>query len=733
MSKRNKRRRINASAMNGAKLTFESGAPTIEAASEDKPATFSMQLYSGGPIRPGGWRQPHPIILDLSGMTVVRAGSIPFNRGHKGDQALVGHGTPKISSSDIRVEDGVFSFANDATNEIISAAKNGFTWGASMEATLVGTPKFIPAGKTVRVNGRVESGPVYVAKHSELFAGAFIGSNPADRSTSVSIAALEQAMNPELKKWLESRDIECEGLTDTQITAWQKDYDAIHAKTDETKTEPAVVKAAGGDGATLDEYTQTIRAQAAAEHARIDMIASHCGSEYAEIKAKAISEGWDEPKVELAVLKAKQHELEEDRKNRPGAPAIHASSSEDLQRTEVYAAALHQSMEPSLKDSDFVADVYGEQNAELSKKLPQRAGLHYLCYSVIRAAGGYVEPGLGLSNDLWQRTVKADRILRQNSDIHAASSFSTFSLTDTLSNIAHKMLLRMYREWPSLVERICDVAEHNDFKQHTKIAVDGDVETLQLPPTGEIKHGTLSDETFTNIIFTWARMLSVTRHDFINDDLSAFSRVGQLLGRGAMKSREKLLWLTILEPAKVGSFWKTTAQATGVGDVANHITGGSLDNPGLEAAEVLIKQMIDTNGDPIIIMPDAVITGTVLGKTAENLLVRRTTQIADENQAPGTGRRELRVQDEFLGRFGHIETPYIDARQSIPGSADNVWFLLGDKDYPAFEYAQLRGEGSPNIDSSDTDFNTLGFQTRVFWDYGFNQQNPRGMIRVDNA
>ena len=133
-----------------------------------------------------------------------------------------------------------------------------------------------------------------------------------------------------------------------------------------------------------------------------------------------------------------------------------------------------------------------------------------------------------------------------------------------------------------------------------------------------------------------------------------------------------------------------------------------------------------------MIRSDAVVTGTALSKAAEDLLSLTTIQIADENQAAGTARNELRIQDQFRGRFGHVESPWIDARLSIPGSSDALWFLLGDRnDAAAFEYATLRGAESPNIDSADTDFNTLGSQSRAYWDYGFNEQDPRGMIRLD--
>ena len=64
---------IQASAENG-KLTM-SGTCHIEAAGnvegqENATSQFSMVLYSGGPMRPGGWKKKEPLIIDIAGIQV---------------------------------------------------------------------------------------------------------------------------------------------------------------------------------------------------------------------------------------------------------------------------------------------------------------------------------------------------------------------------------------------------------------------------------------------------------------------------------------------------------------------------------------------------------------------------------------------------------------------------------------------------------------------------------------
>jgi phage major head subunit gpT-like protein len=60
-----------------------------------------------------------------------------------------------------------------------------------------------------------------------------------------------------------------------------------------------------------------------------------------------------------------------------------------------------------------------------------------------------------------------------------------------------------------------------------------------LPPQGEIKHGDLSEETFTNQATTCAKMYAIDRTTLINDDLGALTAIPRKLGRqGALKLNE---------------------------------------------------------------------------------------------------------------------------------------------------------------------------------------------------
>lgn len=58
------------------------------------------------------------------------------------------------------------------------------------------------------------------------------------------------------------------------------------------------------------------------------------------------------------------------------------------------------------------------------------------------------------------------------------------------------------------------------------------------------------------------------------------------------------------------------------------------------------------------------------------------------------------------------------------------WFLFGAPKDRAITVGFLRGQQTPTIETSDTDFNTLGMQIRVYFDYGCALADPRGAYKA---
>ena len=88
-----------------------------------------------------------------------------------------------------------------------------------------------------------------------------------------------------------------------------------------------------------------------------------------------------------------------------------------------------------------------------------------------------------------------------------------------------------------------------DFKTVTSYRLIGKDQYEQVMPGGELKHGTLGNETYTNKADTYGLMLSIDRRDIINDDLGAITTVPRKLGRGSGLKINDVFWAAFLDNA----------------------------------------------------------------------------------------------------------------------------------------------------------------------------------------
>jgi hypothetical protein len=86
----------------------------------------------------------------------------------------------------------------------------------------------------------------------------------------------------------------------------------------------------------------------------------------------------------------------------------------------------------------------------------------------------------------------------------------------------------------------------SDFKQISTYGLTGDLQYKELPPGGEIKHGTLGETSYTNQATIFARMLGLDERDIRNDDLGALSGASSRLGRGAALALNDRFWSVFL-------------------------------------------------------------------------------------------------------------------------------------------------------------------------------------------
>ena len=321
----------------------------------------------------------------------------------------------------------------------------------------------------------------------------------------------------------------------------------------------------------------------AAETARINAVRIMFGGKHPELEAKAIAEGWDLTRCELEKLRA----------DRPAAPTMitgvdRSVTSELLEAACVLSARLDQ------PEKHYDAAVL----ERASKRFRNSIGLQEL---LLEAAW---------ANGYTGRTFRASREVLQYAFGHQIeASFSSVDIGGILSNIANKFLLEGFYSVERTWRNIAAIRNVSDFKTVTSYRLIGKDQYEQVPPGGEIKHGTLGNETFTNKADTYALMLSIDRRDIINDDLGAITLVPRKLGRGSGLKINDVFWKVFLNNA-----------AFFVAGNNNYISGAGtvLGIDGLTQAETAFMEQVDADGKPIGIMPAFMLVPPSLSASARS-------------------------------------------------------------------------------------------------------------------
>ncbi|QDU50866.1 phage major capsid protein [Gimesia panareensis] len=215
-----------------ATITLNGGQVDLQAKESAGLKRFSMNAYTGGLMRLAGFRLP--VVVDLTGLHVPRQNQ-PILKDHDPEQ-IVGHSTQieKING-ELHVA-GLVSGSGPAAEEVRTTGKNGFPWQASIGAS-VKRLESVPEGKTVTVNGQAFTGPILVARESELREVSFCAMG-ADSNTSAHVegqftmpqSQAETQTNKQTLEEIKAQAAEAEGKRIERVKHALRDWPDLQAK-----------------------------------------------------------------------------------------------------------------------------------------------------------------------------------------------------------------------------------------------------------------------------------------------------------------------------------------------------------------------------------------------------------------------------------------------------------------------------------------------------------------------
>lgn len=713
---------------------------TIEAASAEKkgPRRFEMLAYGGGELSLPNFE--HPVVVDLEGMSGTDKPR-PILKDHN-RAALVGHTDTITNDRKTLTATGVVSGTGPAAREVAEANDNGFPWQASIGARVLAR-ELVPQGRTVQVNGQTFSGPVIVARRSRLGEISFVVLG-ADDNTSARIAAnaAEGGTMPTFTQWLEAMGLSEDALSADQKSKLKAKYDAEIAASDNgsdddgksktptpkkggKKAAAAVVQAAAA--VTDDDGTDPVddlkasflsaRKQLAAVGALEEKYRKTVpAAKLAEITASAVENDWNADKIELELIRA-QRPSRNDVTARGSANGGGTRGDED---SSVIEAAL--CLTAGMSEKAVAATIPSDKRERVMNLAASRDmrgySLHALMDSAISAAGLYYG-GSRKSDSFIETALRAERMIQAS-----GGGFSTLSLSGVLSNVANKALISAYTAVEVVWNQICAIRSHTDFKINSRYRLDSSGAFRKVGPDGELKHIGLTDAAYTNQVDTYGAVIALTRQMMTNDDLGAFMEIPNLLGQLAATRIEEAVFTLLL--SNPNNFFHANN--------GNLLAGGTsaLSIEALTLATTAFSNFV-VNGKPVLVSPDRVLVGTGLLQTAKKLYTDSTV-IADgiTNTKSVVGN-----SNPHAGSYRPVKSPYVNNTalrdqdgKAISGQSASKWWLFADPNRrAAIGVAFLNGQQTPTIESSQTEFTTLGMQWRAYQDFGVGMEDPRAALQ----
>jgi len=469
-----------------------------------------------------------------------------------------------------------------------------------------------------------------------------------------------------------------------------------------TLKEISVVPIGADSGATVDIAAKAILGDSHVDKQEQERRAKvrELTADYSSIQASAIDEGWTPEQTELAVLREKDRvrQLEDLRASRP-AMVRTARAGGDRADSKILEAAVALSL--------------GANDTALAKKAGEQ---------VVEAA--YPLRCLGLQELVARTAALEGRELprfRADATGWLKAAFSTTNVPNVLSNVANKQLLDAFDSVESAWRDIAKIGSLKDFKATTRVRLGADATFEKVGPGGEIKHGSLDDQTFPIQADTFGRMFSITRQDIINDDLSALADVPKQLGVGAGENLNEEIWTLWLDTVAAGAFW--TAARGNFDDGAD----SALDVDGLTAAEILFSALEKPNGKPLGLAPSILLVPSDLRAAAwqlcNSLELRNTTAST-----------EYVTRNPHAGNYKPVTSSYLRNSSFHASASTTAWWLLANPNRLAsIEVAFLNGQQTPTVEQAEADFNTLGIQFRGYFDFGVALLDHRASLLMAGA
>jgi hypothetical protein len=285
---------------------------------------------------------------------------------------------------------------------------------------------------------------------------------------------------------------------------------------------------------------------------------------------------------------------------------------------------------------------------------------------------------------------------------------TTSDFPNLLTSTGNRILIPAYQAAESPLKRLARQRSADDFRPMSLVKLGEFGKLKKVTESGEIKALTTGEAMEGYSLDTFGGLFSLSRKAIINDDLGAFARWAEMMGRGAAETEADQLVALLTASAGLGPIM-------GDGKRLFHVDHGNLAAAGaapdvdtLSAARLALRRQTGLDGvSPISATPKFVLAPPELETDFEKLLAELAAAKVDD-QNPFSGKMTLLIE---------------------PRLTRDDWYVFADPAVlPVLEYAYLSSAPGPQLASRDG-WETLGREFRVVLDFGCGAVDWRGAYR----
>jgi phage major head subunit gpT-like protein len=278
-----------------------------------------------------------------------------------------------------------------------------------------------------------------------------------------------------------------------------------------------------------------------------------------------------------------------------------------------------------------------------------------------------------------------------------------------LTESGNRVLAGAYRSAESPLKTIARQRTATDFRPLSVLKLGEFSGLKKVSEHGEITAQTVGEAKEGYALETFGGTFALSRKALVNDDLGAFGRWSEMMGRAAAETEAAQLLALLTQASGAGPIMGEDGKRLFHADHGNLApTGAAPDETTLTAARKALRTMKGLDGKtPISATPRYILCGPELETAVEKLLA---SIYATETQHvnPHAGKLSLLVEPRLTG---------------------NAWYVFADPAVmPVIEYAYLGSAPGPQLASRDG-WEVLGREFRVVLDFGAGATDWRGAYR----